>query len=445
MIDFDVDWQEAPSVQDAVLARTWCRLAIRVDGQFVTRVRDQRTNGWRDGVYGSAFPLCCWMVENLWFLLFEPHRWPIVYGSRDLARNNDARPWVQRHSFLAAREGGALPDLSLYADGDSVVARWLRDGGDASHPFLRFVKEGAAWLEPDAVRESIQCFVERILDRVADMDHPDVLHLREDWSELRSLTPEDRDLCAWAARLGLNAHYQDELSHTLSALLRSQVPNMEIELAKDLLEAASADGIRRDIEWLMEARSATQHAMSRRADPMLSRPWPVTRSNTAHETGYIHAAGLRDHAGIPVAPVDDLPALMGRMGWADSPIVTMNTAPASPLLDAVVGYGHDGAPVVAAHAPEGPSGMRFLLARSLFMRNRSSTGQRRLVTESHTWDQRASRAFAAELLAPANALSKRIDSPVVTSSEVQGLAEEFSVSSKVITHQIENHRIAALT
>ena len=444
MIDFDLEWQEAPGVTDAVLARTWCRLTIRVNGQSATRVVDKRTGGWRDGVFGSAFPLCCWLVDNLWFLLYEPYRWPTRYGSRDLARDNETRPWVQRHSLLAAREGGALPDLSLYADGDTVVAHWLRDGGDTSHPFLRFVGEGMARLEPDAVRDGVGRFVERILDRVADANHPDVDHLREDWIEWSEMTPEDRDLCAWSARLGLNAHYQDDMSDALAGLLRSQVPGMGAELAKDLLEVATADGVARDIEWLAEAHSIVQGAKSRGAEKALSGPWPVAKAQTAHETGYIHAATLREGTRCGSAPLKDLGGLMRRMGWADAPVLAMNSNPASPLVDAVVDFGRDGTPVIASHLEERASSQRFLLARSLFMRNQSKARERRLVTESHTWDQRASRAFAAELLAPADALSQRIRSSSVTATDVEALAAEFNVSSRVILHQIDNHGIAAV-
>lgn len=93
MIDFDIHWMDAPGVRDPVLARTWCALTIRIDDQVVTRLSDKRTNGWRDAVHGSVFPLCAWIVDNLWFLLYEPYRWAIPYGSRDLARI-PADPWV---------------------------------------------------------------------------------------------------------------------------------------------------------------------------------------------------------------------------------------------------------------------------------------------------------------------------------------------------------------
>lgn len=181
-----------------------------------------------------------------------------------------------------------------------------------------------------------------------------------------------------------------------------------------------------------------------KADPKLSGPWPVSVEQTAYRTGYMHAVALRDTIGTPSAPIVDLAGLMRRMGWARSPIVALNGRPASPLLDAVVDYGAEGAPVVASHLRERESSERFRLARSLFMQHQSNVGERRLVTESHTWDQRASRAFAAELLAPAEALSTRIRSTHVLGHDVERLAGEFNVSPLVIEHQIDNHDIATV-
>ncbi len=55
--------------------------------------------------------------------------------------------------MLAARQGGVLPDLMLYRDEGSVVARWMRDGEDPTHRFLRFTGTGEVRMDPeDAMR-----------------------------------------------------------------------------------------------------------------------------------------------------------------------------------------------------------------------------------------------------------------------------------------------------
>jgi Zn-dependent peptidase ImmA (M78 family) len=72
------------------------------------------------------------------------------------------------------------------------------------------------------------------------------------------------------------------------------------------------------------------------------------------------------------------------------------------------------------YAPTGPSNLR-------------------LVTRANDWQQAASRAFAAELLAPAEALAARLQDPVDWETAAADLAREFQVSEWVIHHQAENH------
>ena len=446
MIDFDIEWQIAPGVRDSVLARTWCALTIRVDDQVVTRVFDKRTHGWRNAVYGSAFPLCAWIVDNLWFLLYEPYRWSAPFGSRDLARNTSDLPWVHRHSLLAAREGGALPDFTLCRDGDAVLARWLRDGGDASHPFLRFVQEGFSRLDPDAVSGSLARFVETVLLRVSDIRQPEVAQLREDWSDIQGLAPEEAKLCIWSARLGINAHYADELSDEDARRLEATMAGLDPRLAEDLLDAATIDTIGQDVQWIDEAHRMAQRARRAvrpkldRSQDLAARPRNGGRA-AAYTVGYSQTQALRQRAGTGDDTLVDLPAFVQRLGWADPPVVSTESTPAS-ALHAVVDFAGDDRPLIASHAMGSSSADRFLLARSLFLQTSSPPRERRLVTSSHTWTQRASRAFAAELLAPADALRHRIRDDEVSAREVAQFADEFLVDHELIERQIENHALA---
>lgn len=444
-MDFHIEWKDAPGVRDPVLARTWCALTIRIRGEPITRVFDRRTRGWRDSVHGAVFPLCAWLVDNLWFLLYEPCRWPVPYGSRDLARNDVDRPWVRRHSLLAAREGGALPDLTVFRDGDAVLARWLQDGGDASHPFLRFVQEGQAHISPESVRAGIGKFVETVLERVSDISHAEVAQLRDDWADLRRLTPDETDLCAWSARLGINAHYDDELPDSEAERLKSAIRSLEGRIAADLLDATAIGTVANDVHWIDGAHRRTRTARrTSAASALRGQSWQDSLCNhapTAYASGYRQARALRERSGLGTDGVLDLESLMRRLGWADALMVATDTAPSTSVY-AVVDYGPDQAPVAAAYPPAQQASERFLLARSLFLQVCSSGSERRLVTASHTWDQRASRAFAAELLAPADALQQRICGEAVSPREVAQYAEEFLVDSALVERQLENHALA---
>jgi Zn-dependent peptidase ImmA (M78 family) len=62
------------------------------------------------------------------------------------------------------------------------------------------------------------------------------------------------------------------------------------------------------------------------------------------------------------------------------------------------------------------------------------------VTSAYTYRQAVERAFAAELLAPAEGIARLLDSPpeAVSDEELEQIAEHFAVSPVVIEHQVSN-------
>ena len=96
-------------------------------------------------------------------------------------------------------------------------------------------------------------------------------------------------------------------------------------------------------------------------------------------------------------------------------------------------------------APRSESGKRFLHARALgdyFDRSESGAG---ILTSLATDRQAQNRAFAAELLAPADALREALaNANPVEPDQVDVLAHEFGVSGEVIRRQIENHELASI-
>ena len=223
MIRFRMEWQDAPGVRDTILARTWCRLVIEAGGRLVTESVHGPSESLRGGVYGSAFPLCQWMVENWWFLLNERYRFPVRHTSSDLARSHRGRAWVQRHSLLAAAEGNALPDLTLHRDGQQIVVRWMPDGDASTHPALRFTGAGEVRMNVQDVEQGLAEAVQAVLDRLDGMEEAEVTELREDWAAVAEATEQERDLCEWSARLGIDPFDPDEMTEEVQeALLQAK-------------------------------------------------------------------------------------------------------------------------------------------------------------------------------------------------------------------------------
>ncbi len=438
MLHFGVEWHDAPGVRDRLLARTWCRLIIEADGRLVTEVLDDRSRSLRGGVYGSVFPLSQWIVENWWFLLNESYRFPAAYSSHELARTLGDRAWIQRHSMLAARQGGALPDLTFYRDEESVVARWMRDGDHSTHPFLRFTNSGEARMAPIDVERGFTELVNQVLDRLDELEDPEAAMLREEWAGLSKSMNEDRKICEWSARLGLDPHDPDELTDEQAEIITALISPLEDSVREDLLDAEHFRSLQADLEWLDQARSrAADAGRPAGPEPALSN----IEGRTAHELGYKCATALRHHLwpADGYEPVREMDDVLHRLGWAESPSRTMDSRPAGPLKVALE-QSDQGAWVALVPAGNAAS-ERFSLGRSIFLRHFGRSGcKRRLVTEGHTREQRASRAFAAEFLAPAAGLSRHLGERV-PHDEIDDLAGHYQVSPSVIVHQIQNHRL----
>jgi hypothetical protein len=108
-------------------------------------------------------------------------------------------------------------------------------------------------------------------------------------------------------------------------------------------------------------------------------------------------------------------------------------------IRAIIGQSaKDGDIVAAGPWPPRQDSQRFLHARSLYHALVTTRNSRRLVTDAFSWDQKASRAFAAELIAPQGALLTRVPEFRADSAMVESLGREFNASTIVIEKQFEN-------
>jgi hypothetical protein len=84
---------------------------------------------------------------------------------------------------------------------------------------------------------------------------------------------------------------------------------------------------------------------------------------------------------------------------------------------------------------------RFTFCRALFEFLHSAAPAPALISSAISEKQKRNRAFAAELLAPERLIRDRMSSDSIGWTEVEDLATAFEVSTYVIAHQIENHKL----
>lgn len=439
-LDFLVEWQEAPDVKDAVERATWGRLVIRAGApEALTSCVHIASRQTREGVYGSVFPLVRWVVDSFWSLLNEPPRVPRARSGRVLARFPDQRRWVQRHNLLSAREGYALPDLTLARDGSSVVLWSFADPPDGlgGRP-VRFLRDGVVRLPVRHVEQALILLIESTLERLRGVDHPSAQTLRQDWSAVLESMADERNLCEWASRGGLDPYDPGELTDDVERLLLGPVNDMPPDLREDLLDAAgSVSGLERGHAWLVGVLDRVQGGR-------FDKPAPQTGPGAlcpAHEVGYWAARHVCREQGLKAT---ELPSV-GGLSQAYGLRLDSEAAGLSPgFVDGLIGVGRNESPcILGTDLPYADKAFRWGRALYLWRFGHLDSGPR-LMTRAHSRLQRESRAFAAELLAPAAAIKQALRSELVGDEEIAELATEFRVNHRVIRHQVENHGLALL-
>ena len=368
--------------------------------------------------------------------MHEPLPRSPVPGAR--AAPPDLRGWVQRHSLLAARDGGALPDLTIVRDGDDILLQWEPDPAGGTSSRLRFVGQGTARVNAEDFEGVLRDFVDAVLARLHEQlsDNEDVGRLANAWNVIRSAVGPERDLCKSLAVMGVDPYDPDEATDDLIAAVERSIRDLPAALRADLLEGSNAGSFVGNLDWVERERVRLGGTITAPRCPTID----LAKVPTAHETGYLAARRVRSELlRMPGnAPIPNLPSvLVDRLGWAKD---LTRTAPGADHLQGMVGLDSaSSAPLLVIPNSRGERAERFRLARAAFFPVTGSLGgSARLLTGSATPPQRAARAFAAELLAPAAALSGRV-SGRVSDQEVEHLADEFSVSTMVILLQLENH------
>ena len=113
-------------------------------------------------------------------------------------------------------------------------------------------------------------------------------------------------------------------------------------------------------------------------------------------------------------------------------------------VKAVVGWTRGSQPIVVGPGRLVQATGDFWKHAALFLAIYQCQGGPRLVSSAHTWSQKASRAFAAELLAPQSEILQRWTDGDRSSPLIQSLANEYEVSDKVIEYQLQNAGAAVL-
>lgn len=428
-LSFDFEWVPADGVAARELAATWADFAIYAGDDCITQVEDRITGSSRRRVFVSLYPVAEWMTFNWWFL--HSHARPSLTPEIEWRFSREPRmweppraPWLDSHSLRGVAEGFRWPDLAIVPDGELMRLRWFPDSTYGENDRIRYISAGETWAIQAATMQTLRHFIETVIVRLEEEGVTNT-PLQAEWHEIQSLDPEEQDYFSAAARLGLDAAAPDVNESSLRAILGA-AQQLDEELLDDLFDAVGIPDLPESARWAESAlrlyeESADPQASElprlEAAPPLVTPPWAA---------GYQDAQSVRN--ALSLSPDQRFPVydfMRPRLLDADQYHLQGLTGRSKPLV---------------LHRRDTATGIRFTSARALW---HHALGERdlALVTDAHTSRQQRVRAFAAELLAPAEGIRDALDTAgdvVVSGAAVERVAHAFDVSPWVVGYQIQN-------
>lgn len=419
-LKLSIEWEDPCSAKGEELRATWCRLSIHIGQTPVTRVHDERAQTVREAVYCSAYPLAEWFAFNWWALLNESER-------------PSSSP--ERHNLRFAREGFALPNLELFSEGTVVRAVW-KPYRPPSAP-VRFLDEGFALLDRNVFVSEIQTFVGKVVARLDSQSVPRMFLTRE-WSSIRETSAAERDFCETAGALGLDPYdLEDKTANEILFIAQS----FPAEMKREFFLAADWTILTQQARWISKClRQLQDYGTKTKLAGKKGLYRTHARSSTPWQSGYDLARQFRKDFGFgkPTKPLS-IDRLCG-LKDGNLPVIRVGE---EHQLDAVASLATDLGPQVAT-SKDRESSKSYLLARALCEYVCSNSEESALLTRISSDRQKRNRAFAAELLAPADGIRKLISGSRVARDEVAEIAAQLHVSEWLVEHQLQNHRIATV-
>ena len=416
-VRFRFDWVEAPPSPDERARTTMATLSIRVGNATVTDVLDRPSRTNRDHVVVPLYGVAEWLICNWWHIFHE------------IEDTTEQKPdFVARHDLAFVGDGFVLPRLSMVPTPERMRLQW--GPRKPPHALIEFVAEAG---EADVAHADLegQCrgLIEAVLERLRGHGlNPGVL--ADEWTAINTLDPDEREFSRAAALLGVDPF---DVSDSLAGAIAELWEGSDPALRGDALAAASVDSVSRMSAWLTCSLTALERAGDSGDWPAIRQALPQGAAAVPWERGYDLARATRDRIG----------ASDGRFDFPSTGPLSVYRSATQPPSARIHGLTAVDAPACVT-VPRNETGERFLLARTLgdYM-DRSEPGAA-LLSSLATSRQARSRAFAAEFLAPAESLRRRLNGGPVEPETVDELGAEFGVSSMVICRQIENHELATV-
>jgi Zn-dependent peptidase ImmA (M78 family) len=425
------EWEPAPGVRTPEHQATWARLEIWAGPDCVTLVEDRASESSRRGIYCPLYPFAEWAAWNWWFLQADarPARALSRYGRLAAL----TRQQQERHCIRSSNDGFAWPAMAVIPDGDRTHLVWEGDWPGRPDWPVRFLSSGERWVASAEVQRELAVMISAVLTRLTEQGVGPTA-LAKEWDAIGATDEDEASFCRAAARLGLDP-YSDGERYGTAIIHASEV--LGGALLTDFLDAVDPDRIEQALQWVGSAQSRVLRPPQARlagdgaAFQQLRAAAPTVRGRgrgPAWQRGWEDARFVRDQRHADVFSRFEIDDFISR---------TVKSGGDPDLL--ALGSGAGAYPIAVLSQRRPARSARFTMARALWncIWDEAPVFA---VTSAYTYRQAVERAFAAELLAPAEGIARLLDSPpeAVSDEELEQIAEHFAVSPVVIEHQVSN-------
>lgn len=418
----DVEWPAAPEaggneILDASLARFQMKAGPLSLTSFQT---DAGSSGTHLTV--PTYYLVEWLAQNWWAFLYEP---------RKLDSSEAEAEFRSRHWFGIPRNGIALPDVMFVPSGPTMEVT-------ARQSYLRFAQFGFAEggisvVQTDTVREQLANFVEQILARMSEKGVRDS-DAHEAWKLVRDTSPDEESYCRLIGAMGLSPYVEHpEIDQALDGISDA----ITAPVLEDLCEATTLSSFRRAAEFTGRISELLAKSPSIEVEPLLRIARPRDTMRQAFDWGYSAASQARRAFGISDEDPNGRSEFFKKLGIDPQASSDIGT-PVSNVFPIQAAVAREQKQVKIALSTG--TDKEFSAARASFLAWVSGDHDSRLVTTARTRQQRASRAFSAELLAPAAYLKKRLgQNRDVSPFTLDKVSNDIGVASTIVRLQAQNN------
>jgi hypothetical protein len=431
MTDFNIvsNWLGKASSSNELEA-TQCGLKIEIENSIVSYfTSDSEISS--EIIHMPAYYFAEWIAENWWALLWEPVK------NEEPKKSEDAE-FLSRHSIIFSEHGFPLPQLKIVSNGPCLNASAI--SRKVSYSDIQFPNRASAYLKRELVEGQLRKFVDGALNKLNEANINET-YLNRLWSAVTTTLPEAVPYCEMIGSLGLSPYADNNEVDKIIDLFCRDVGET---FTRDLCLVATPQELGQTARKAKMAISALSSSQESNLTCISGIHAPKENLQTqAWYRGKRAASIIRDH--LSVSPLDK--------DGANLVFEKLNVDPSSraSIPDNILQV-EDGAVVGAvrrtgnfvriANLQKYQEQRRFTAARGIFSAWVSGDQSGHLLTQAVTRHQQASRAFAAELIAPLEYIKKWVRRAKISSDDIKEIAQNLCAAPDVVYKQAVNNGLA---